>query len=168
MNGVTCRAHQSGSRTWVAGPQVRFWRRARTEPSVHAHSQDHTGVRIARLRRARHLTQAQLADLAGLSVSIISKIEQGREPAMPFVIAQVATVLRVDMLEAAHRRLPNSFLSCGSWLGPVARRESKHASPEVFTPVYSRYGYDDQDRCRDSGQACGLGRGPQHVDAGVD
>ncbi|WP_328541227.1 helix-turn-helix transcriptional regulator [Streptomyces sp. NBC_00371] len=105
----------------MADPQVRFWRRIGTEPSVHAHSRDHTGARIARLRRARHLTQVQLADLAGLSVSIISKIEQGREPARPFVIAQVATVLRVDMLEAAHRRLPNSFLSCGSWLGPVAR-----------------------------------------------
>ncbi|MFA3843545.1 helix-turn-helix domain-containing protein [Streptomyces aureus] len=66
---------------------------------MHAHCHDHTGARIARLRRARHLTQAQLADLAGLSMSIISKIEQGREPATPFVIAQVAAALRVGVGE---------------------------------------------------------------------
>ncbi|WP_327579968.1 helix-turn-helix domain-containing protein [Streptomyces sp. NBC_00145] len=66
---------------------------------MHAHSHDHTGARIARLRRVRHLTQVQLADLARLSMSIISKIEQGREPATPFVITQVAAALRVGVGE---------------------------------------------------------------------
>jgi transcriptional regulator with XRE-family HTH domain len=64
---------------------------------MHALAQDHTGTRIARLRRERHLTQKALCELANISYSTLTKIEQGRIPATPHVIAAVARAMRVEV-----------------------------------------------------------------------
>lgn len=64
---------------------------------MHALPEDHTGVRIARLRRERHLTQKALSELAGIPYSTLTKTEQGILPATPHVIAACARALRVDV-----------------------------------------------------------------------
>lgn len=64
---------------------------------MHALPQDHTGTRIARLRRERHLTQKALSELAGLPYSTLTKVEQGVIPASPHVVAACARALRVEV-----------------------------------------------------------------------
>lgn len=54
------------------------------------------GDNVAVLRKARGLTQAQLAREVGISVSYLSKIEVGLRPATPPVVAAVARALRVS------------------------------------------------------------------------
>ncbi|MEU4038681.1 helix-turn-helix domain-containing protein [Streptomyces collinus] len=64
---------------------------------MHALPQDHTGVRIARLRRERHLTQQSLSELSGVPYSTLTKTEQGALPATPHVIAACARAMRVEV-----------------------------------------------------------------------
>ncbi|MFC8015793.1 helix-turn-helix domain-containing protein [Streptomyces cinereoruber] len=64
---------------------------------MHSLPQDHTGARIARLRLERHLTQKALAELAGISYSALTKVEQGRLEASPFVVAACARAMRVEV-----------------------------------------------------------------------
>jgi len=59
--------------------------------------QDHTGARIQRLRKERHLTQQALCDLAQVPYSTLTKTEQGTLPASPRLIAAVARALRVEV-----------------------------------------------------------------------
>lgn len=60
-------------------------------------SHDHTGARIKRLRLERHLTQQGLADLAQIPYNTLTKTEQGRLPASPYLIGRVARALRVEV-----------------------------------------------------------------------
>ncbi|MFF3892733.1 helix-turn-helix domain-containing protein [Streptomyces sp. NPDC001812] len=64
---------------------------------MHALPEDDTGVRIARLRRERHLTQRALSDLSGVPYSTLTKTEQGVLPATPHVIAACARAMRVEV-----------------------------------------------------------------------
>jgi transcriptional regulator with XRE-family HTH domain len=64
---------------------------------MHALPEDHTGVRIARLRRERHLTQRALAELSNVPYSTLTKTEQGILPATPHVIGACARALRVEV-----------------------------------------------------------------------
>ncbi|SMF04262.1 helix-turn-helix transcriptional regulator [Streptomyces sp. Amel2xC10] len=64
---------------------------------MHALPEDHTGVRIARLRRERHLTQRALADLSGVPYNTLIKIEQGRLAATPHAVACLARAMRVEV-----------------------------------------------------------------------
>ncbi|MCY0919591.1 MULTISPECIES: helix-turn-helix domain-containing protein [unclassified Streptomyces] len=64
---------------------------------MHALPHDHTGARVKRLRLERGLTQLALADLSGLSLSAVSKGEQGVKPFSPYTIGQLARALRVDV-----------------------------------------------------------------------
>ncbi|MFD4034412.1 helix-turn-helix domain-containing protein [Streptomyces sp. NPDC058637] len=64
---------------------------------MHALPQDHTGVRIARLRRERHLTQQALADLSGVPYNTLTKIEQGRLESTPHSVACFARAMRVEV-----------------------------------------------------------------------
>ncbi|WP_328560819.1 helix-turn-helix transcriptional regulator [Streptomyces coelicoflavus] len=64
---------------------------------MHALPEDHTGVRLARLRRERHLTQRALSDLAAIPYSTLTKTEQGVLPATPHVVAACARALRVEV-----------------------------------------------------------------------
>ncbi|MFB7576367.1 helix-turn-helix domain-containing protein [Streptomyces sp. NPDC056165] len=65
---------------------------------MHALPEDHSGVRIARLRRERHLTQKALSDLSGVPYSTLTKTEQGVLPATPHVIAACARAMRVEVV----------------------------------------------------------------------
>ncbi|MCX4540510.1 helix-turn-helix transcriptional regulator [Streptomyces sp. NBC_01565] len=64
---------------------------------MHSLPHDHTGARVKRLRLERHLTQQALADLSGLSVSAVSKGEQGVKPFSPYTIGQLARAMRVEV-----------------------------------------------------------------------
>lgn len=57
---------------------------------------DHIGARIATKRKLHGLTQWHLADRAGVSVSLLRKVEQGNKPASPALVACVARALHVD------------------------------------------------------------------------
>ncbi|WP_128378547.1 helix-turn-helix domain-containing protein [Streptomyces cavernae] len=64
---------------------------------MHALPEDHIGVRMARLRRERHLTQKAASELAGIPYSTYTKTEQGVIPATPHVIAAFARGLRIEV-----------------------------------------------------------------------
>ncbi|MGW4020450.1 helix-turn-helix domain-containing protein [Streptomyces sp. NPDC005009] len=64
---------------------------------MHALPQDHTGTRIARLRRERHLTQRALSELADIPYSTLTKVEQGVIPASPYLVGACARALRVEV-----------------------------------------------------------------------
>jgi transcriptional regulator with XRE-family HTH domain len=57
------------------------------------------GQRIARARKLRRLTQAELAGRAPCSKSLIAQVERGHKPATPSLIVAVARVLNVDVTE---------------------------------------------------------------------
>jgi transcriptional regulator with XRE-family HTH domain len=57
------------------------------------------GQRVAQLRRLRGLTQRQLAELAGVSLSLVRRVEQGQVPATPAFIGAVARALKSSPAE---------------------------------------------------------------------
>jgi len=59
--------------------------------------QERAGARIATLRKARGLTQRQLAERASVSYSLLTKVESGAAGATPALIGAVARALRVDV-----------------------------------------------------------------------
>ncbi|QLE72570.1 helix-turn-helix domain-containing protein [Streptomyces rectiverticillatus] len=60
---------------------------------------EHTGARIARARKVRRLTQRELSDLAHVSYSTLTKVEQGALPASPSVIGALARALSLPVTE---------------------------------------------------------------------
>jgi transcriptional regulator with XRE-family HTH domain len=66
---------------------------------MHATPDESIGKRVARLRNARHLTQAGLAGAAHLSVSMISAIERGERQPSEAAIASLARALIVPVAE---------------------------------------------------------------------
>jgi transcriptional regulator with XRE-family HTH domain len=60
---------------------------------------DRIGARVARLRKVRGLTQIGLARRAGVSHSLLTKVEAGHVPASPVFIGAVARALRVDVTD---------------------------------------------------------------------
>jgi len=64
---------------------------------MHSPSHDHTGARIKRLRLERHLTQQALADLAQIPYNTLTKTEQGKLPASPYLVGRVSRALRVEV-----------------------------------------------------------------------
>lgn len=63
------------------------------------HIAEHTGARIAHMRKVRRLTQRELADLSHVSYSTLTKMEQGALPASPSVIGALARALSVPVTE---------------------------------------------------------------------
>lgn len=72
---------------------------SRTEFSMPQHFEEHTGARIARARKRRHLSQRELADLSHVSYSTLTKVEQRNMPASPSVIGALARALSVPTTE---------------------------------------------------------------------
>lgn len=64
---------------------------------MHALPHDHTGTRIARLRRERHLTQQALADLSGVSKSAITKLERNVLTLTPHMAAKFGRAMGVSV-----------------------------------------------------------------------
>lgn len=61
--------------------------------------EEHTGARIARVRKQRGLTQQGLAIRAHVSKSLLSKVECGQKPASPALVAACARALGVSTSE---------------------------------------------------------------------
>jgi transcriptional regulator with XRE-family HTH domain len=61
--------------------------------------EEHTGARIARARKVRHLTQRELADKSHVSYSTLTKVEQGNLSASPSVIGALARALSVPVCD---------------------------------------------------------------------
>jgi transcriptional regulator with XRE-family HTH domain len=57
------------------------------------------GSNVRRIRRAKGLTQEQLAELSGFSQQYISGLEQGRRNPTIVTIYELATVLGVSHIE---------------------------------------------------------------------
>ncbi len=57
----------------------------------------HGGAQVAQLRKTRGLTQAALARRAGISVSLLSKIEVGDRTLTPAIAAAIARALRMSL-----------------------------------------------------------------------
>lgn len=55
------------------------------------------GTRVAELRKVRGITQAALARRAGISVSLLSKIEIGDRTLTPGIAAAIARTLRMSL-----------------------------------------------------------------------
>jgi transcriptional regulator with XRE-family HTH domain len=71
----------------------------------HQHEPDTIGERLQRLRSERGLTQEALAALAGLSVDLVKKLEQGRrQTARLTTLATLADALDVPMSELTDKR----------------------------------------------------------------
>ncbi|WP_433254816.1 helix-turn-helix domain-containing protein [Streptosporangium sp. CA-135522] len=66
---------------------------------AHTDRSEHTGQRIARVRKLRNLSQEGLATLANVSRSLIAKVESGSKPATPSLVAAVARACSVDPAE---------------------------------------------------------------------
>jgi transcriptional regulator with XRE-family HTH domain len=63
------------------------------------------GVRLRRMRRERGLTQERLAELAGLSVAIVQKLEQGRRSsARTDTLIALANALDTDLSQLVGKR----------------------------------------------------------------
>jgi transcriptional regulator with XRE-family HTH domain len=63
------------------------------------------GVRLRRLRRARAMSQKQLAEAAGLSADIVKKLEQGRRTsARTLTLIALANALDVDLSDLVGKR----------------------------------------------------------------
>ena len=70
------------------------------------------GQRIKRERMARNMTQRELAEVVGVGVPHISKVEAGRENPSDGMLSKVAAVLGCsyeELLLAAHR-LPSDLM----------------------------------------------------------
>jgi transcriptional regulator with XRE-family HTH domain len=63
------------------------------------HVEEHTGARIAHIRKVRKLTQRELSDLSHVSYSTLTKVEQGVIPASPSVIGALARALSVPVTQ---------------------------------------------------------------------
>ena len=81
--------------------------------------QERLGQRIADLRRARSLTQAQLAKAVGCSVGFISLVERGVNAPAVARLEDLARVLKVEVLDL--------FRFAGRKPGPTAGGRSKRA-----------------------------------------
>lgn len=80
------------------------------------------GQRIARARKLRDLTQAELATRVPCSKSLIAQVERGFKPATPSLIAAVAQALNVDITD----------LTGQPYRGHDARSDRIHAAiPEI-------------------------------------
>lgn len=60
---------------------------------------EHTGSRVARVRKARRLTQHALAERSAVSYSTVTKVEQGNMTASPSVLGALARALSVPVTE---------------------------------------------------------------------
>lgn len=61
--------------------------------------EEHTGARIARIRKQRGLTQLGLSMRSNVSKSLLSKVECGQKPASPILISACARALGVSTSE---------------------------------------------------------------------
>jgi transcriptional regulator with XRE-family HTH domain len=88
------------------------------------------GELLAAHRRRRGLTQEQLAEAAGLSVDMISKIEVGATGARFPSIERLAEAVQVDPAELFTSDLPNGTMNRGAF-GEISAKLSSLPEPDL-------------------------------------
>ncbi len=68
-------------------------------------------------RRRQNLTQEKLAEMAGISLDMISKLEIGKTGASFAVIERIAAALQIDAAELFTAQLPGGALNRGAFAG---------------------------------------------------
>src|SRR4051794_13657953 len=61
------------------------------------YDQQSAGTHVATFRKLKGLSQRKLAELAGVSYSLLTKVEAGHKPATPALISAAARALNVDV-----------------------------------------------------------------------
>jgi transcriptional regulator with XRE-family HTH domain len=74
------------------------------------------GLRIRSLRRLKRVTQQELADMIGISVTTLSNIERGRKAPLPQLLEKIARKLDVPgeelfMIRECHDAPKNTAVS---------------------------------------------------------
>ncbi len=64
------------------------------EGYAQAKSELNLAIELSKAREARHLTQAQLAEMTGIKQQMLSRIERGQVPELPS-LAKIATALNI-------------------------------------------------------------------------
>ena len=70
------------------------------------------GLRIKTIRLARELTLEQVAELSGVSISTLSKIEKGQVSASFDTIAKIASAFDYSLAELFTDELPMPSVAC--------------------------------------------------------
>src|ERR1700679_602794 len=106
--------------SWEFGPTVRHWRDRVAPASV--------GVAQGRRRRATGLRREELAELAGISVDYLTRLEQGRGTPPP----ELAAISCVSLPRLERGRAPPPAAQVG---GPRARALRRgRGRPSLFEP----------------------------------
>lgn len=80
------------------------------------------GERVARLRRKRHITQAELAERAGVSVDLVRKLEQGQRRTTSMRSLQLlSTALDVQVSALLDGPSPNDAMNPGTGISDLRR-----------------------------------------------
>ena len=82
------------------------------------------GKRVREIRKRRGLTQAQLAEIVGLSDNFISMIERGTGHPTLEVVGRIANVLEVDLPELFEKRAALSRREAVNQLQALMERRS--------------------------------------------
>ena len=77
------------------------------------------GRRIKQERKARHLTQQELADAVGIDTGHLSRIESGKTPPSLNVVKNVADALRLPIARL-FEDVPLQPLPADGWTGKMA------------------------------------------------
>lgn len=104
------------------GAQLRLWRE-RVQPAA-------VGLPLQRRRRAPGLRREEVAQLAGLSVDYVVRLEQGRaRHPSPQVLQALARTLRLDAEER------DRLYRMAGQLPPTSGRMDRHISPSIMRVV---------------------------------
>lgn len=95
---------------------------------------DRIGARVAAIRKTRGWTARQLARNAGVSYSLLTKVESGAVPATPAFVGAVARALRVDAprLTGQPYEHPGSGAALQATIDPLRRALLAYDLPPVL------------------------------------
>ncbi|MBK0126299.1 helix-turn-helix transcriptional regulator [Pantoea sp. S61] len=95
------------------------------------------GLRIKTIRQARELTLEQVAELSGVSISTLSKIEKGQVSASFDTIAKIASAFEYSLAELFAEELPPPSVASTAIQG--RRTYTLAGKGLAFTNPYFRY-----------------------------
>jgi len=99
------------------------------------------GSRLARIRIQNNLTQADLAEKAGISKPTLERIEAGRD-------AQVSSLIRIlralDMLDMLNETIPEAKASPMERLKTGGKKRKRASSPSTKTKESKPWSWKDE------------------------
>lgn len=92
---------------------------------------DHEPVAVTYARSQAGLTQQQLADRCGVSISLISEIENGTRNATPAMLNKLAAALNCPRVILERKREPETAPPADGRVPPVRQAQRPSGPPEV-------------------------------------